>query len=278
MGPSSQFYKGVIFFDQEKFDEAQAAFQAVLDTSNDTKLDERAEAYIEQILRARQAAHERDQKWSVSASLGEMYDSNVLLSSNSQRDSGSATNTAGWRTLLTGSVRFRPVYDDTHEFAAQLDAITLYSLDQSFKFDQSLRNADPTVFTLTLPWTMKGVLFEKGHKLDIIPGYETTIMSIENDESKVILASPLLTLSNLLVMNEAWFNNITFEMRNDISKLDSSTGDDDITAIRFKLGTSNLLFMNDKKDRILIPEGAISMNQAEGRNASYERLDLGVGY
>jgi hypothetical protein len=94
----------------------------------------------------------------------------------------------------------------------------------------------------------------------------------------VILSSPLITLSNLLVMSETWFNNITFEMRDDISKLNSSIGDDDITAIRFKLGTSNLLFMNDKKDRILIPEGAISMNQAEGRNASYERLDLGVGY
>lgn len=278
MSPSAQFYKGVIFFDQEKFDEAQQAFQAVLDTSNDTKLDERAEAYIEQILRARQMAGERDRKWSVSASIGEMYDSNVLLSSNSQRDAGTATDTAGWRTLLSGSARFRPVYSDEREFAVQLDAITLYSLDQSFKSNQSLRNADPTVLTLTLPWTMKGVLFDKGHKLDIVPGYETTIMSIENDETKVILSSPLITLSNLLVMSDTWFNNITFEMRNDISKLNSSVGDDDITAIRFKLGTSNLLFMNDKKDRILIPEGAISMNQAEGRNASYERLDLGVGY
>jgi tetratricopeptide (TPR) repeat protein len=278
MGPSAMFYKGVIFFDQEKFDDAQAAFQSVLDSSNDTKLDERAEAYIEQILRARQTTHERDQKWSLSASIGEMYDSNVLLSSNSQRDAGTATNTAGWRTLLSGSARYRPVYDETHEFAAQVDAFTLYSFDQSFKFDQSLRNADPTVVSLTLPWTTKGVLFEKGHKLDIAPGYETTIMSIENSQTKVILSSPLLTVSNLLVMNDAWFNTISFEVRDDISKLDSSVGDDDISAIRFKLGTSNILFLNDKKDRILIPEGAISMNQAAGRNASYERLDLGVGY
>ncbi len=278
MGPSAMFYKGIIYFDQAKFDEAQAAFQAVLDSSNDSKLDERAESYIEQILRARQTASEREHKWSVSASVGEMYDSNVLLSSNSQRDAGTATDTAGWRTLVSGSLRFRPIYDDANEFAAQLDAITLYSLDQSFKLNQSLRNADPTVLTVTLPYTLKGILFERGHKLDIIPGYETTIMSIENDESKVILSSPMLTLSNLLIMNEGWFNNVTFEMRNDQSKLNSSVGDDDITAIRFKLGTSNLVFMNDKKDRILIPEGAISMNQAEGRNASYERIDLGVGY
>lgn len=278
MGPSAQFYKGVIFYDQEDYDKAQAAFQTVLDTSNDSKLDERAEAYIEQILRARQAAEERKHKWTLSASIGEMYDSNVLLSSDSQRDSGEATNTAGWRTLLSGSARFRPLYNDEHEFAAQLDAVTLYSFDSSFKYDQSLRNADPTVVTLSLPWTMKGTLWDKGHKLDIAPGFETTFMSIENNETKAIILSPILTLSNLLVMNEAWFNNITFEMRDDMSKLDSSTGDDDASAIRFKLGTSNLLFMNDKKDRILIPEGAVYLNQAAGRNASYERLDLGIGY
>ena len=278
MAPSAMFYKGVIYFDQEKFDQSQAAFQAVLDSSNDSKLDERADAYIEQILRARQTARERDQKWTVSASIGEMYDSNVLLSSNSQRDAGTATNTAGWRTLLSGSARFRPVYDNSREFAAQLDALTLYTVDQSFQADQSLRNADPTVLTLSLPYTIKGVLFEKGHKLDIAPGYETTIMSIENNETKVILSSPLITLSNLLIMSDSWFNTVTFEARSDMSKLNSSTGDDDSSAIRFKLGTSNLLFLNDKKDRILIPEGSITMNQAAGRNTSYERLDLGLGY
>ena len=278
MGPSAQFYKGVIFYDSEKYDEAQAAFQAVLDSSNDSKLDERAEAYIEQILRARQADEERKRRWSISAAIGEMYDSNVLLSSNSQRDAGTALDAAGWRTLISGSARYRATYTETAEFAAQLDAVTLYTLDKTFKSEQSLRNADPTVVTLTLPYTVKGVLFDRAHKLDIIPGYETTIMSIENNETKPIILSPMLTFANLLVMNEGWYNNLNFEIRDDISKLDSSINDNDATALRFKLGTTNLVYMNDKKDRVLIPEGSIAMNQAKGRNASYERLDLGVGY
>jgi tetratricopeptide (TPR) repeat protein len=278
MAPSAQFYKGAIYFEQEKFDEAQASFQSVLDTSSDTKLDERAESFIEQILRSRQAAEERKHKWSVTGAIGEMYDSNVLLSATSQTDSGIATSSAGWRTLLTGSLRYRPVYDETHELAAQVDLLTLYTLDKTFAIDQSLRNADPTVVTLTMPWTHKGTWLTKGHKLDITPGYETTIMSVEANTSKVIIMSPLLTVSNLLVMNDKWFNNVTLGMRDDISKLDSSIGDSDASALQFRLGTSNLLFMNDKKDTILIPEAALTTNQAAGRNASYNRFDLAVGY
>ncbi len=278
MALSALFYKGAIYFELENFEASHAAFQTVLDKSNDPKLDERAEAFIEQILRARQASEIRNHKWALSLAVGEIYDSNVLLSADSQRDSGTVTNTAGWRTLLSGSARYRPVFDETQEFAAQLDFVTLYTVDNSLAFDSTLHGADPTVLTLTLPWTRKGVWFNKGHKLDLIPGYETTIMSIENNVSKAIIQSPLLSVSNLLVMNDSWFNNVTLEMRDDISRLDSLTGDNDSTALKFRLGTTNLVFMNDKKDRILIPEGALTMNQAKGRNASYNRADLGIGY
>jgi hypothetical protein len=207
-----------------------------------------------------------------------MYDSNILLSSDSQRDAGTASNTAGWRTLLSGSARYRPIFEETQEFAMQLDVVTLYTVDQTFNYDQTLRAADPTIVTLTAPWTHKTTLLGKGDKLDITPGYETTIMSIEDNVSKAIILSPMLSVSNLLVMNEKWFNNVTFDVREDISKLDSSTGDNDATAIKFRIGTTNLLFMNDKKDQILIPEGAATMNQAKGRNAYYQRLDFAIGY
>ena len=278
MAPSARFYKGVIYFDREEFDLAQLEFQGVLDTSKDPLLDERAEAYIEQILRAKQMSEVKKQKWVLSAAVGEMYDSNILLTSNSQRDSGTALKAAGWRTLLSGSARYRPVYDEDHEFAAQLDAVTLYSLAESFAQSSVLRNADPTVATLTLPYTHKGLLLEKGHKLEITPGYETTFMSIENNQTKAIISSYLLNTSNLLIMNEDWFSNLTADFRFDISNLSSSVGDDDSSAFRVRLATSNLIYLNDKKDRIFIPEGGLTLNQARGKNAVYNRIDFGLGY
>ena len=278
LAPSAQFYKGVLLFERDDFEDAQKSFQAVLDGSSDPLLDERAESYIEQILRARQTSEERNHKWTLSAAIGEMYDSNILLSKDSQRDAGLATDAAGWRSLLSGSARYRPVYEDTHEFAAQLDLVTLYTINKSFQIDQALRDADPTVATLTLPWTHKGVWLNRGHKLDIIPGYESTIMSIDNHETKVILNSYLLSFSNLLVMSEQWFSTVTLDTRSDNSNINVASTDDDATALKFRLGTSNLLFMNEKKDHILIPEGAATLNQAKGKNASYERFDLGVSY
>lgn len=278
MTPSALYYKGALYYEQAQYDDAQKAFQAVLDTSKDPKLDERAEAFIEQILRARQLAEERKQKWTLSFAIGEMYDSNVLLSSNSQRDAGQATGSAGWRTLLSGSTRFRPVYDDDHEFAAQLDALTLYTVDSSLAYSQDLRNADPTVVTLTLPWTHKGTWEERGHKFDISPGFESTFMSIEDNTQKAIILSPLLSFSNLLVMNDRWFNTVTLDIRNDLSRLASSVGDDDSSAMKFRLGTSNLLYVDKLKGRILLPEFAATLNQAAGRNAYYQRIDLGLGY
>lgn len=278
MGPSAEFYRGALLYEREEYSEAKTSFQAVLDTSKDPLLDERAEAYIEQILRAQQIADERSHRWTLSASVGEMYDSNILLTSNSQRDSGTATNAAGWRSLLSGSARYRAIYTDTNEFAGQVDLVTLYSVNDSFKSDQSIRNADPTVATLTLPWTHKGVWLGKGHKLDIIPGYESTIMSIEGNESKIILNSALFSVANLFVMNDRWFSSQLFDARLDQSQLTSSVGDDDASAVKVRFGTTNLLFLNDKKDQILIPEGGLTFNQAKGKNATYTRLDLGVGY
>ncbi len=278
MGPSAQFYKGVLLFEHESYDLAQKSFQAVLDTSNDPLLDERADAYIEQILRSRQLNEERKHKWTLSAALGEMYDSNVILASDSQRDAGNATNAAGWRSLFSGSARYRPVYETDHELAVQLDLVSLYTLTQNLKFDQTLRNADPTVVTLTLPWTHKGTWFDKGHKLDIIPGYETTIMSLENNTSKSILNSYLLGISNLLVMSESWFSTTVLDLRLDQSNLTPATADDDATAVKVRVSNTNLLFLGEKKDRFLIPEGALTLNQAIGRSAAYQRADIAIGY
>ncbi len=278
LAPSARFYKGVILYEREDWKNAQDSFQQVLDTSKDPKLDERAEAYIEQIMRAQQYEVERSRKWTLSATVGEMYDSNVLLISNSLRDTGSATDTQGWRALFAGSARYRPVYEETWELAAQLDAVTLYTLDKRFQNDDSLRNLDPTIVTAQVPWTRKGLLWGRGHRLEITPGYESTFMSLEYNTNKAIIDSVLLGISNLLIVNDSWFSTLLINIRRDKSNLSTSVGDDDSTALRVAFTSSNLVFLNGAKDRMLLAEGGIMLNQAEGKNAVYQRVDLGVGY
>ena len=275
---SASFYQAVTRFDERKLDEAQPLFQEVLDVSQDAKLSERADGYIEQILRIRQFEAERAKKWTILLNVGELYDSNVTLASTSAVDQGVATNYQGYRSLVQSSVRYRPLYEADQEFAAQLDFLYMYSVDSSFAAAQALRNADPTVIGISAPWTHKGTLFGKGHKFDLVPGYETTRMSVENNEDKEILNSIILNGLNTLVMTDDWYMNANAELRKDASLLSSSTGDNDSSAIKLKLTWGNMLFLNKEKSKIFLGNLSYSNNQAQGANMTYDRYDASAMY
>ncbi len=275
---SALFYQGLMRMDEKKYNEARGIFQKILDTSSDATLDQRAENNIEQIIRLQQFENEKAKKWTFNGTLGEMYDSNVTLASTSSQDQGTATNVDGYRTLLQGSAKYRPVYETDKEFAAQLDILDMYSVDNRLAFSQTLRNSDPFVATLTLPYTHKGLLLGKGHKFDIIPGYESTWMSVENNTNKEILNSYLLNILNTVVMNDSWFANFNLESRKDNSELSSSTGLNDSSAIKIKFTWGNLLMLNKEKGQIALINSAYTLNQAQGANTTFNRFDLSGTY
>ena len=49
LSPAASFYEGLILFNQEKYEEAKAPFEFVLDNSKNPKLDEKAESYLDKI-------------------------------------------------------------------------------------------------------------------------------------------------------------------------------------------------------------------------------------
>lgn len=278
LAPSALFYKGVANFEQKQWAPARDAFQAVLDTSKDPQLDERAENYLEQILRVQQFELEKSRKWQISVTVGEQYDSNVNSVSDSSLSQGAVSNFDGYRSLLMTSVRYRPVYEQTKEFAAQLDVLTMYTVDTGFQYQTALRNADPTVATFTLPWTYKGLMWGKGYKLDLTPGYESITMSVEDGTPKEIIGSYVFNVANMFVMSDRLFSNFNLEMRNDMNKMASVTGDNDSTATKMKLVNSNLHFLGEEKTKIATSEISYTINTAAGKNATYNRWDVAVGY
>ncbi len=277
MSPSANFYRGIIYFEKKTWPEARVEFQKVLDDSKDPALDERAEAYLESIARQQQFDSERAKQWTLNGTFGLLYDDNVVLSSDSDRDRGAATNLQAFRSLLVGSARYRPVYEETMEFAAQLDLLTMLSVDKTFQTSQTLSNADPTIVGLRLPWTHKGLLLEKGYKFDFVPGYELTYMSNDANQWKAIYNSYLLEFKNLLVMNERWYTNVNLDVRQDNSNLSTSVGDDNSTALKVKLTWSNINFLADKK-QIVVSDLSYTANNSLGKNAVFNRIDLGLGY
>lgn len=278
ISPSARFYRGLIHFEKKRWVEARTEFQSVLDESTDPVLDQRAEGYIEQALRMQQIEAERAKRWSLSGTFGAMYDDNVLLSSDSDRDRGTATNAAAWRTLLQGTAKYRAIYEDTNEWAIQLDAMTMYSVDKDFQTVQSISNSDATIAGLTAPWTHKGVFMGKGHKFDLVPGIETTYMSIENNEWKSIYNSYVLNFQNLFVVSDTWFTNVNVDLRQDVSGLASSTGDDDSTAFKSKISWSNINIPFEDKKQLVVSDLGYTVNSSLGKNSVFNRIDLGVGY
>lgn len=277
ISPSANFYRGIIFFEKKSWPEARKEFQAVLDESKDSALDERAEAYIENIARQQQYDNERTHKWTTNGTIGVLYDDNVLLSSDSDRDRGSATDLVAYRTLFVGSLRYRPAYEEHSELAIQFDFLTMMSVDKSFKASQAITNADPTIATLTVPWTYKGVFLGKGYKFDVIPGYEMTFMSSDNNQFKAIYTSYLGGFQNLFVMNDRWYMNLNLELRQDNSNLTNSIGDDNSTALKSKYTWSNINFLEDKK-QLILSDFSYTSNNSLGKNNVFSRIDMGVGY
>lgn len=275
---SAYFYKGVVHYERKNWADARSSFQAVLDNSKDAALDQQAETYIEYILRIQQVEAERAKHWTLSGTLGLMYDDNVLSTSDTDRDRGTATNLPAYRALLQGTARYRAIYEETRELAVQLDAMTMTSVGEDLQATQTLANADPTVVGVTVPWTHKGTFRGKGHKFDFIPGYEITNMSVENNEWKTINSSLLMNFQNLFVMSETWFTNLNVDLRYDTSLLQSSTGDNDATALKSKLTWSNINFPFSDKKQIVMSDLAYTMNSALGKNTVFNRVDMGLGY
>lgn len=278
ISPSARFYSGLIHFERRRWEASRTEFQAVLDESNDPVLDQRAEGYIEQALRMQQIETERARRWTLVGTFGGMYDDNVLLTSDSDRDRGVATNSAAWRALLQGTAKYRAIYEDTSEWAIQLDAMTMYSVDKDLQTSQSISNSDATIAGITFPWTYKGVVKGRGYKLDVIPGVETTYMSIENNEWKSIYNSYILNFQNLFVMSETWFTNLNIDLRQDVSGLSASTGDDDSTAFKSKVTWANINIPFEDKRQLILSDLAYTNNSSLGKNSMFNRFDLGVGY
>jgi tetratricopeptide (TPR) repeat protein len=277
MSPSANFYRGMIYFEMKSWPEARTEFQTVMDESKDPALDERAEAYIESILRQQQFDAERAKKWTLTGTFGALYDDNVILSSDSDRDRGTATDLEAFRSLLVGSVRYRPLYEETSEFAAQFDVLTMMSVGTSFQSKQTLTNADPTVVGLRLPWTHKGLFLEKGYKFDFVPGYELTYMSSDANVWKAIFNSYVVGFQNLIIMDERWYTNVNIDIRQDNANVSTAVGDDNSTALKVKLTWSNINFLEDKK-QLVTSEFSYTSNNSLGKNSVFNRIDLGVGY
>lgn len=273
MSPSAAFYRGVILFNQEKFEEAKPPFEWVIDVSKDPAMDERAEDYLEKIAQMITYNKNKAKKFLVNGTIGEMYDSNVLLAPDNETSQGSTTDKDDARLIVSGGAEYRWFYGKVHELSTKLNSSYIHSSKTSLSI------ADPFQNTLTLPYTYKGMFAGKGYRMTVTPGYEMLNMSVESGGTKEnILNSILLSVDNTFIMNERWYASYVLDVRQDDSRLDSSTGDEDADALKYSLKTTQMFFRDKSLKKAVLANFGLVNNAAQGKNKTYFRIEGGVTY
>ena len=271
----SSFYAGLIDYQNERYDTAKANFEYVLDNSKDPKVDQQAETYIEQIANIKRFEEMRKKSIIVNFNLGLMYDSNIL----SVSAANAPTDLAGYRWAYGGSFEYRPVFSEVHEFSGILAVSDMYSTDQNFKAKTEFQNTDPLVMSLTAPYKWKGSAFGKPAQLGFTPGYETIQMNADGVGPREGYMNSLITKGDgTFVMSNDWFANYALEFRRDTSVLKDVSAEENQTANKVTLSTTQTLFKNPKKTVAFISEAGLTMNMAEGDNQKYNRVDLAISY
>lgn len=274
--PLAAFYLGVIQFQTEKYDPAKENFEYVLDNSKDPKIDEQAESYIEQIANIKKFEEMRKKKFIITLNMGFSYDSNILSASTSS--ASAPTELAGYRSSYGAILEYRPIFSEHHEFSGIINYSDIYSLNKNFQAESQFQNTDPLTLNFSFPYKWKGVVLEKGAQIGVTPAYETIQMNVDGvNPRETIVNSTIVKTDATLVNREDWFSNYSLELRSDASKIDSSS-DDDQTASKITLATSQTFFQDSKKTTAWIYEGSLALNTAKGKNQTYRKIEIAADY
>ena len=273
LAPSSEFYRGVIYYIQERWEPAKASFEKVIDTSTDPAMDQQAEEYIENIANSIANQKLRENKFTVIGTVGAMYDSNVLLAPDNAPDQGINTNIPDFRLLTIGDIEYRPLLTDVHELFLKANA----GLTNSVK-DESVP-ADPYLYSVSAPYSYKGTYGKKAFKFTLRPGYELLYMAPPGSGTKVEnLNSRFVLLDTTVIMNPNWFANYNFEYRADDSTLPANVGADDADAAKYSLRTNQTVFLDKGRRKSLTGSLGYVMNAAKGDNRKFNRVEGGVTF
>jgi hypothetical protein len=272
--PAASFYTGIIYFSKEKYPLAKAAFEQTLDTSKDPQMDAQAENYIEQIANIEQFQAKLAQRFTTTVNTGLMYDSNILMVSNSS--SSTATDKEGFRGLLNAGLEYRMIYTETQELQAEASYTDMYSMDPSLKANSTLQMADPMVVTLKIPYKWKGQLMGKPYVLSVGPGYEILRLNVDGSGPReTTMNSTTLSTEQTFIVKEDYFTTIKLDWRGEDSKIESAGTAD---ATKISLGNNNILFMDAKKTEAALLNWSYLINQTSSKDSAFNKLELSGGY
>ncbi len=273
LGPSATFYEGVILFTQEKYEECKKSFERVIDASQDPRLDEQAESYLDKVAGAMAYKKLRENKFTLMAMIGISYDSNVLSSPDNTPAGSAPTNKADFRLLTLADLQFRPIFSEKREFAPH----ATINLTNSAKAESA--KADPFIYTVAAPFTWSTQLSKKAYRLTLNPGYELLYLDPTGTGTKTKeMSSYYLGIDQTLSMRKDWVSTYSLEYRHDKSDDPTSVGPNDLSGTKYTFRTIQTFMLDKALKQALMPMIGYSRDSAVGSTKSYNRYDAGITY
>ena len=267
--PKAAYYMGLTDFKDKNYESAKSQFEYVLDNSEDSELDQKAESYIEKILRAQKSKKKRSKRFRVNGVVGIQYDSNILFTPDGVADQGNSQGDGGARYLAGANASAKFLRAEKHEWALKLKTFYMKSPEERFQ-----RN-DPFVIGGSLPYDYRGKLFGKSFNLKLSPGYESLYLDANVDkERENILNSGFLNTSASFIMRKSWISKYELNVRSDDSKLAISNAADDLSAVKTQLFTTQTFILDKITSKTLGGKAGYTLNSADGDNNKYYRFDI----
>ncbi len=272
-GPSA-FYSGHIYFQKEDFPNARKNFEYTIDQSKNPKMDRESEAMIEKMDVIDGYKNQMKERFKYSLFAGFGYDSNVLNISTENL----STNLSAYRFMYGTSLGYKFFYTYDHDLSVDFNFNDYYSLDSKFKSDATVQSADPQQLSLGLPYHLRFQVGQRIFTWGLLPSYQTLNMSLDGGSRKKILDSTVFGSDLNFAVSDRFFSKIFFEYSIDKSSIESATGDNDLSAKKVTLNTTQTFVADPtQKKNWLLDLGYVS-NAAEGKNNDYNKILAAVTY
>jgi tetratricopeptide (TPR) repeat protein len=271
LSSSSAFYQGLSHYASKNWEPAKASFQWVLDNSKDPKLDEKAEEYIEKIVKIQHFENNKAKQHILTAGLGLQYDSNVLLDSGNSSDA-TASDNGDFRFTAVGGYQWRPVFNETREFSVKSNLVYMYSLkDESAK-------ADPMLFSMSSPYVWKGKSAAgQAFKHELTPRFDLLYMDPESGETREdILDTWGSDWKTTLIKKDDLFVSHYVSLLYNNSHISSDDEDSDALSIEYKFTRTK--FVDKKKTTAFVQDYGIKSYGAKGVNQKYYKVLAAATY
>lgn len=263
---------GVAHYQNENYESALASFENALDTSQNPKLDNKIDAYIEKTLKAQAFNDSIKFKNTLSYFIGLGHDSNII---NLNKDNFTDVDLGSYSALYGLSYSYRLIHKMNYSVIPEVSISDNYSMDTSFKATSTIQSSDALQWGFLIPWKFKVSMASANDSMDIHLGFKNIMLPSENSKRDSAIHSFYVVTKSDLHFSSYYTVSPQLSFSKDTSLLTYLDPLDDQSALKIEFVLGNKYLVEESHQ--LLANLIYETNKADGANASYNKYGIHTG-